>query len=353
MNGIINKIIFRVNANQTIGLGHVMRSLALADMLFDKFKITFACHKLENQVLNLLAQKNFEVIELPITNDYETDAKNLLKYLDKNTILVLDGYHFKEAYQLNVKPHCHKLVCIDDIHNYHFYADVIINHCEHAKYIKYSCEPYTRLYLGGRYALLRKPFLENKNLKRDLKKSIENIFICMGGADTSNQTLRVVKALDLTSLYLTVNIVIGVANSNYQKISQWMGKNKNSKLNINLLSNLGAYEMCEQLMQNDFLFATASTTALEACCVGIPMLVGITADNQIDIANILKSKRAALNIEWYKDSSIKKIKEKLLNLIDNKNLLKQFVINQKILIDGNSELRYKTIFAELSKANYE
>ena len=342
-----SKIFFRADGYQKIGIGHISRCLALADILRDRFKITFACQKRDGNVLNMVRNEDIELIELPIENDYEKDAENLKEYLNKNTILVLDGYNFREAYQLVVKPHCFKLVCIDDIHIYHFYADVIINHSEHAKYIEYSCEPYTKLYLGGEYALLRKPFLEHASFERDFEKHIENILVCMGGADPGNQTLRILQALDLTKLDLTVNVVIGIANPNYNKISQWRGENKNSKLRINLLSNLSASEMCEQFMQNDFLFTPGSTTAWEACCIGIPMIVGLIADNQSGMAQILGERQAALNVGWYRENGIERIKNSFICLATDKNKLKEFVRHQKEIVDGKSDLRYKKMFHEV------
>ncbi len=343
-----NKIIFRVDGHQDVGLGHVIRCLALADMLRDEFQIVFASQKRDDEVLNIICKEGFDLIELPTEDNYEKDAERLLTYLDKGTILVLDGYQFRETFQLTVRPHCHKLVCIDDIHSYHLYADVIINHSEHAKYAKYSCEPYTQLYLGGKYALLRNPFLKKAGFNRTFEKPIENIMICMGGADPTNQTLRIIQAIDLIKLNLTVNVVIGVANPNYQMISQWVGENENSKLRVNLLSNLSDSEMCEQLMNNDFLFTPGSTTAWEACCIGIPMIVGVIADNQICIAEILEKKHAALNIGWYKSNSVDEIKTQYLELINDKNRLQRFIVQQKMIVDGKSRWRYRKLFSELS-----
>ncbi len=202
-------------------------------------------------------------------------------------------------------------------------------------------------YLGGKYALLRKPFLENADFDRNFERGIKNILICMGGADLTNQTLRIVQALSLTKLNLVVNVVIGVANRNYDEISQWTANNKDSKLKVNLLSNLSADEMCEQFMQNDFLFTPASTTSLEACCIGIPMIVGVIADNQLGIAGILEEKRVALNVRWYKDNSVDEIKTKYLKLIYDKKGLKAFSDLQKIIVDGKSEKRYRKLFSNL------
>jgi len=341
------KILFRTDGYKDIGIGHISRCLALADMLEDHFKIAFACQNRDENVLNTVRNEGIELIELPIENDYEKDAENLKEYLNKNTVLVLDGYNFQEAYQLIVKHHCFKLVCIDDIHSCHFYADAVINHSEHAKYVKYSCEPYTKLYLGGEYALLRKPFLEHAGFERNFEKHIENILVCMGGADPGNQTLRMIEALNLTKLALTVNVIIGIANPNYDKIFQWIGENKDSKLTVRLLSNLSASEMCGQFMQNDFLFTPGSTTAWEACCIGIPMIVGLIADNQTGMAQILGERQAALNVGWYKENSNEKIKNSFIRLATDKNKLKESVHYQKEILDGRAKLRYKKMFCEL------
>jgi len=341
------KIIIRADGHQSIGLGHITRCLALSDMLKNAFEIVFACQNRDDNVLNMVRNEDIELIELPIEDDYRKDAENLKEYLNKDTILVLDGYNFQESYQLTVKPYCFKLVCIDDIHSCHFYADALINHSEHAKYVKYSCEPYTRLYLGGEYALLRKPFLEHAGFERNFEKQVENVLICMGGADPDNQTLRILQALDLTKLDLAVNVIIGIANPNYDKILQWTEGNKDSTLRINLLSNLNASEMCGQFMQNDFLFTPGSTTAWEACCIGIPMIVGLIADNQTGTAQILGERQAALNVGWYRDVCIDKIKTKFLESVNDKKKLKLFVDSQKNIVGGDSKKRYVTLFLEL------
>jgi len=342
-----NKIIFRVDGHQHIGLGHIMRCLALADMLRDKFGIVFACQPHDDNISFLIRKEGLNLIELPLQDDYEKDAEILTAYLDKRTILGLDGYSFREEYQLIVKPHCSKLVCIDDIHSYHFYADVIINHSEHAKYVEYSCEPYTKLKLGGKYALLRKPFLEHSNFRRYFEKPVKNILICMGGSDAGNLTLKIIQSLGLIELDLNLNVVVGVANPNYKSLLRWTRVNEKSKLKINLLSNLSAAEMCKQFMKNDFLFVPGSTTAWEACCIGIPMIVGVIADNQIRIAEILGKKYAALNVGSYKDTPIDEIKTQFLELINDKDTLQKFVVQQKMIVDGQSKWRYNKLFSEI------
>ena len=100
-------------------------------------------------------------------------------------------------------------------------------------------------------------------------------------------------------------------------------------------------------MGNDFLFTPGSTTAWEACSIGIPMIVGFIADNQMGIADILGKEQAVLNMGWYNKIPVSVIKEKFLTLLNDRTILNQFVTSQKMIIDGKSKTRYRKLFAEL------
>src|SRR4030095_2375161 len=91
---------------------------------------------------------------------YEEEAAEWTSGLKGDEIVVLDGYNFKTTYQQQIKSKGCKLVCIDDIHAYHFVADVVINHAPGIDAKQYSCEAYTQLYLGTKYVLLKKIFLD-------------------------------------------------------------------------------------------------------------------------------------------------------------------------------------------------
>ena len=98
------------------------------------------------------------VFEIDDTISYKEEALRWVNALQGNEIVVLDGYNFDTVYQTEIKSKGCKLVCIDDIHAYHFVADVVINHAPDISREQYSCESYTKLYLGTEYLLLKKLF---------------------------------------------------------------------------------------------------------------------------------------------------------------------------------------------------
>src|SRR5690606_30136060 len=177
--------------------------------------------------------------------DHDMEAQMLAdKYLSGEEIVVLDGYHFQTEYQRIIKNTGCKLVCIDDIHAYHFVADAVINHAPGLISDKYSGESCTKYFLGLKYALLRKPFRTLPN-EKNYQNRQENVFICLGGADPYNDTLKVVKRCESAGILNTFYVVIGPAYNFKDELYEYV---KSSKLDIELLFNVSA-EKIAQCMQ--------------------------------------------------------------------------------------------------------
>ena len=138
------KIYFRADAGPNIGYGHYIRSLALADMLKQDFECTmFTQTPTEYQLRE--AEPICSVVALPNDNS-KFDV--FLNHLNGDEIVVLDNYFFTTDYQRAIKAKGCQLVCIDDLHDRHYVADLIINPAINVSPQDYSCESYTRFALG-------------------------------------------------------------------------------------------------------------------------------------------------------------------------------------------------------------
>jgi len=343
------KVVFRSDASEQIGLGHVTRCLALSEMIEDLFQVEFLCRGNDARVKQLIMNYGYLYKSIPVNIPYSEDAVIVSKYSNNKCLIILDGYGFNSEYQATIKDNCYKLICIDDIHEYHFFADIVINYSLKTRVDDYSCEPYTRLYLGSKYTLLRQPFLKNWHLKNIEKfKPVKKIMIAMGGSDTTNQSLKILQMLKETNLNFEINLIVGHVNQNYNIINDWIQSEKNSKLRINLLKSLNAEEMCYQFIINDFLFTTGSVTAMEACCIGIPMIIGIIANNQKETTLSLEEFGVAYSVNCYDKISINLLKKTFLELIRDILRLNELVLKQKKLVDGKTNERYRQLFIPLT-----
>lgn len=281
-------IYFRADGHAKMGLGHVIRSLALAEMLMEDFD----CHFIIRNPLPSLKVQILEVCksitELPETDDHNAEARMLAdKYLGGEEIVLLDGYHFRTEYQRIIKNTGCKLVCIDDIHAYHFVADVVINHAPGLKRSDYSVEKYTNLCLGLEYSLLRKPFLEAATQSRSITK-LETLFLCFGGSDFNNITLKSLQALSkLNNGIKKVHVILGNANPFKEEIESFTKTIKFPEIDLHL--GLSAREMVVTMKESDIAIVPASSILYEVLAVKMPVISGYYVDNQVGVYNGFKN----------------------------------------------------------------
>jgi UDP-2,4-diacetamido-2,4,6-trideoxy-beta-L-altropyranose hydrolase len=273
---IKGQIFFRADGNTNIGLGHITRSLALAAMLKDNFEIVFIVQNPSEPIREQLSEVASTIIELLETTDYIKEANFIAQnHLHGNEIVVLDGYNFQTEYQKIIKNKGVKLVCIDDLHAWHFVADVVINHAGGVKKSDYSCESYTKLCLGLDYALLRKPFLEAAKQERKIDK-IENLFICFGGSDSLNLTQKTIEVCIEIPTFHEIHVVVGSAYEHYEKLRNFA----KGYSTIKVYQNLDAEKMCKVMLKCHAAIVPASGIAIECLALGMYLITGYYAENQ-------------------------------------------------------------------------
>jgi UDP-2,4-diacetamido-2,4,6-trideoxy-beta-L-altropyranose hydrolase len=327
------KVIFRADGGSEIGLGHVVRSLALAEMLYN-FECVFAIQNpgmhLKAQIENVCSQ----IIELPVLSKNDKNfVFELAPYLTGKEIVVLDGYAFATEYQNVIKAKGCMLVCIDDIHAYHFVADVVINHAGGVKEEDYSTEPYTQCFLGPQYALLRPPFLKCKTSDAQ-DKSLKNILINMGGADPDNATCDVISEVRKCLFFDQIHVVTGAAYKYQKELSDIVAMDDR----IIRHTAINAEQMASLMQCCGVCVCPPSSVSLEYSTINGLLLLKQIADNQAEIKSYLTGMGLAFDF----DKDFQNIMKSDIQETYNKMLPKQ-----RKLSDGRSDKRLRAIFHRL------
>jgi UDP-2,4-diacetamido-2,4,6-trideoxy-beta-L-altropyranose hydrolase len=319
------KVILRADGNSEIGLGHVIRSLALAEMLKEDFDCIFATRFLTDYINTEASKVCKEIIKLPESDEH---FNTFLSLLSSNEIVVLDNYFYRTEYQQTIKDKGCKLVCIDDIHDTHFVADVVINHAGGIPKNSYSIAPYTSLFLGPDYALLRPEFLNKTK-----KNNASTLLICLGGADKENITLKILKLLeDKQFLLHKCYVIIGDA---FQYEKDLVNFKQSSKLNIEIFKNLSAQQMANIMSECRYAICPPSTVAYEYLSKrGGELYLKIIADNQKDIYAFYIKNSIAFDIADI--------------FVNDPSIIQQSIEIQKKYFDGLSRQRIRSIFNKLN-----
>ena len=324
-------LVFRVDANPRIGTGHFMRCFALAQAWKDKGGDAIFITACRNEgLLQRLRYESFGINIIPESENWAETGKMLDKYPD--SWVVLDGYHFNETYQQQVKEAGHRLLVIDDMaHLKHYYADVVLNQNLHAELLHYSCEPYTQLLLGTKYVLLRREFQAWKGWKRKIPAIARHVLVTLGGADPGNYTLKVIQALQRVNLPgLEATVVIGGSNVHGDTLQAEIGR---SSLPVRLIRD--AADMPELMAWADVAVVSGGATVWELAFMGVPSIVGITAQIEEFLVEGLKKYRLFSNVGWFKTISIEQLKQALYTLIQDEAARRNMVKLGQRLVDGN------------------
>jgi UDP-2,4-diacetamido-2,4,6-trideoxy-beta-L-altropyranose hydrolase len=341
----MNQLLFRADGNAQIGLGHVMRCLALADMLQGDFLMRFALIEPSSDVRALIEKAGIAIIELLGANA----ERAFLDHIHPDTIVMLDGYAFDDAFQQAVRERAKKLVFIDDLAEGHQIADVVINHAGGVTETDYDAEPYTQFYLGPHYALLRPEFL--KPIGFDAPLTDGPIFVSFGGADAGNVSLTALKAIQQVDAHLPVHLILGPFHPGRAAIDAFQSQLPN----LTIRQNLTAAQMVDALQQCNLAITACSTIAYEVCAINRPLITVVTADNQARLAQFLSEEKLALSVNF------PTLLTRLTPVISLETMLKlaiqgfQFspdtvaesLASQRCVFDGRSPERLRELFVGL------
>ncbi len=332
-----NRIIFRADGNVVAGYGHVIRALSLASILKAKYRIVFIIQKTDAFLKEQIKNTCDELIEIPVSKNSDAEAKKIAtEFIRSNDIVILDGYGFDLNYQLEVKEKCFKLVCIDDIYDRSFAADVVINHSEGIKPMDYSIEQFSKLYLGTQYAILRSSFLKKQKLP-SLKKT-HKAFINMGGTDQQNFSKKALSVCLKNKTIQSIDIVIGSFYPHKNELNEIIKKNKHTSIAIH--HNLSEEKIHSLMKKSSVAICSASTISYEYASVGGFLFVYQTVLNQKNIYKFLIRSKIAYPLASFNTQ---------LSKLQNSSTAPAYFKNRNTYFSGNSKKNLSGIFDNLEK----
>ncbi len=298
---LFGTLCIRTDWGSRIGIGHVMRCIALAQAWKDRGGlVVFATTSTSTDVLRRLSTEGFEVHTLRSYLGSASDARETAQVAhQKNaTWIVLDGYQFTPDFHREVKKSGINVLTIDDLGCIERCgSSVILNPNLYAPSLAYaSRERQTRTLLGPRYALLRREFaIGRQPTLPPVKPHVENLLITLGGADPQNITYVIlgIFAREALPIRLNIKVVIGSENTHFASLNELR---VSVERNHNLEFARQPSDMCELMRNADFAISASSGSALEVASVGTPMALVIAADNQRKVATSFEEAGAALSL---------------------------------------------------------
>lgn len=349
-------IAIRVDASVQIGIGHYMRCMTLADVLRQKgSQIYFISCQMPEKYRDAIIEKGYEFVLLnyrsskskntdgnyhthPHTIDQLADAQDSIEKLpDYNwDWLIVDHYGLDTIWHTKLRKITKNILVIDDLADKMFDCDFLLDQTfgRTVKAYKDLVPKQCQMLLGTRYALLRPEFLKlrfHALQQRVQLKGIDNILISMGGTDPDNATKIMLEALTKINWKKLPNIEV-ILGSNAPYLNEIIQQANNHLLNVTV--SIDVEDMAEHVMKADIAIGAGGSSSWERCCLGLPSLVTVTADNQTLVALNLEKMGAIKLVGNVNSLKLEDVVAKIKQFISQRDNLSKMSNNAFNIIDG-------------------
>lgn len=331
----------RADANKEIGTGHIMRCLSVAA----------ECKALGQQVCFLVADESAVPLLEAKSQNYivlHSDFQNMEDELEKVEALVggenksgkaskdfflVDSYFVTAEYFRQIRKHI-PVGYVDDKGVVPYDLDLLINYNIFADVSLYG-EQNGRLILGPEYAPLREEF---RQVSYAVREHVGQVMITTGGSDKYNLAGKILeKVLDHPETAgLNYRVVSGVYNTHYGDLKEI----ENKFPNVEVLCNVS--DMSRLMQESDVAITAGGSTMYELSAVGVPILCFSFVDNQEQIVEGFYNRELVGfggNYLRQGENMLDALLGKLVQLVKNVSLRRQFSERQRRVVDGQGARR--------------
>jgi UDP-2,4-diacetamido-2,4,6-trideoxy-beta-L-altropyranose hydrolase len=327
------QVVIRADASLKMGTGHIMRCLTLAQALQEKGAVVdFICREHLGHLIEFIETKGFIVHRIPLheqgliteqsdvpsinsastqqhcskatrpgqpvidtlfhsswlgSTQYQDaqDCMNVLRVLNPDWLIV-DHYALDETWQVLLEVHYHKLMVIDDLGDRQHICDLLLDQNHGSTVGKYQnlVPKHCQILAGSHYALLRPEFAQWREVslkRRQRNGAIQAILVTLGGVDPDNYTELVLQKLAQTKLEQSTEIIVimGATAPHFESV-----KKQAENMKITTIVKNNVTNMAELMANADLAIGAAGATTWERCCLGLPTIQIVIAENQRKVA---------------------------------------------------------------------
>jgi UDP-2,4-diacetamido-2,4,6-trideoxy-beta-L-altropyranose hydrolase len=324
--------VFRADASAAIGGGHVMRCLALADHLAEiGWSCGFAVRPETLAAVSALAASRHDILPLSRRESDEADEIRLYT-LQRIELLIVDHYQRDAKFESACRPWARRILAIDDLADRIHDADLLLDQTLGRHPTEYaSCVPAgCRMLLGPMYALLRPQFARQHPCALARRHDgLRRVLICMGNSDPHDVTSTALRAVGMSGINITGDVVLGSISPNLAAVENEIARYK-GKIRL----HVDAPNMADLMLKADVSIGSSGFIAWERCSMGLPTIAVVVAANQRTIAANLAAVGAIRLVGDVADCSDEKISAALADFARRPELLSEMSRKAAAICDG-------------------
>lgn len=271
-------LLFRVDGDRSMGLGHIMRCRALAEALIAAGHLcVFACAGLEPSLAEVLREAGISVETIDIEKDHDAAITLGLAAKLGADGLVVDGYHFSAPWRAALRRVGVPILAFADGPFRPDHADLLIDAAS-------PPSPDPNYLFGPDYVLLRRELVEAARLPPLPMEQRQTILVTFGGSDPAGLTHPTVTALHRLLPEVTLRVVIGGAVADGQRVAA-AALALGPKIEVRIAPS----RMGHLMREAGLAVSAAGGTVGELAALAVPLVLAVVADNQVTGAAVCEA----------------------------------------------------------------
>jgi spore coat polysaccharide biosynthesis predicted glycosyltransferase SpsG len=269
-------ILFCFEANENLGLGHMIRCRSLAIEFVAQTQVDLAVCCISKK----LVDSTFKGLLYNYFNPKELLSRGLFD------VIVVDISDYSLQAQQRLKQQCNLLVGIDDYSSGPFAFDILIRPNALGLPRPKFFEDVAQIFQGKDYVILDPVYAD---AEISFQAETREILVCFGGSDPAGYTLRVVPMLKKILLgVIKVNLVIGSGFSAVDLLKELVGTDRRFEIFRNLQN------LAELFSRSDAAIISGGTLLYEACALGVPSVILAQEQTQAEESQLFAERSAIL-----------------------------------------------------------
>lgn len=307
------RIIFRTKGNHKQGMGDVMGSVALAEMLKNKSEVLFVVDN-DIEAVDSISQRGYRVKAV-------NNLKEELAFLEsfKPDAIVVNQLNSQKDFLAELKQRTKVLVTIDDVGPGSSIADIRFNPLY---YIPES-------YCSPEFIPLRKEFQDINKKERKISRDVKKILVTLGGSDTYGFTPKVVHALSCVPSDVEITVITGPA---FQHTVQLNRAIREAGRQFSIFKNVD--NMADIMFSSEIAVCSGGITLFELACAGTPAVVICGEPFEDETAARMQDSGFGINLGFGDHVGERSIMEAADSLMKNYTKRLEMSRRGKELVDG-------------------
>lgn len=311
------RAVFRAEGSASIGHGHIRRCLSLARSLTTRgWDCSFYSPSTAPAVRAIVGGS------VPVTEERP----------DRAEVVIADSYELTASDETDLRAIADVLLAVDDLPTRAHDCDLLLDATPGR-----SVNAYEGLVPGGctmlvgpSFALLAPAFVQarSKSLQRRAARAkITRVLVSFGASDRTGVTGRVLDLLP--SAHPNINFDVAVPSS----FPGLAALREVTRTSMNVALHVDG-DIAKLMSTADLAVGAGGVTSLERCCLGLPSIVVVTADNQEDVARGLDGAHAAVVVRGVDELLEERVAREFLRLAEDPSRLSAMSEAASQLCDG-------------------